>query len=274
MTLVRLSSCTARTRSSRCRRRNWLLLTPRVDKSSARTRMSSVSADLGVRQAEGHPWEVQLLAGLVTERRPWRVVVEPQHMQWQAVVAHLPGRAMGDERPRGKPVVVDRRLMVLGARLHMAGRRVTEEPHHMEAAPYGAAAVVEHNLHGIRTLAEVAHQLMLQTRVAKPLRTLVLGSKRRPQAHILRLLQERAMAINLHLVLTEVLHITLQPITQRLEVSQRRQLHTARKRLQLRTTMRHVTSSWQDEIHHVGVAQASFVVYRTRDTPNQLVTIA
>lgn len=80
---------------------------------------------------------------------------------------------------------------------------------------------------------------MLQTRVAKPLRTLVLGSKRRPQAHILRLLQERAMAINLHLVLTEVLHITLQPITQRLEVSQRRQLHTARKRLQLRTTMRH-----------------------------------
>lgn len=80
---------------------------------------------------------------------------------------------------------------------------------------------------------------MLQTRVAKPLRTLVLGSKRRPQAHILRLLQERAMAINLHLVLTEVLHTTLQPITQRLEVSQRRQLHTARKRLQLQTTMRH-----------------------------------
>lgn len=38
--------------------------------------------------------------------------------------------------------------------------------------------------------------------------------------------------------------------------------------------IRPVTSSWQDEIHHVGVAQASFVVYRTRDTPNQLVTIA
>ncbi len=90
-----------------------------------------------------------------------------------------------------------------------------------------------------QTPQEAAHQLTLRTQVERLLHTLVLASKPLRQAHIQRQLPAQTMAKLLLLVLTEVLHITLQQIMQRLEDFLKHRRHIALRRLVLRMMMVH-----------------------------------